>query len=62
LPPGFAQQQPHLRLELAYAMRNALAHGYDSVNLLTVWNTIHNDMPIMKQQMTEMLLALKDEG
>jgi uncharacterized protein with HEPN domain len=58
--PGFAQQ--HLRLELAYAMRNALAHGYDSVNLLTVWNTIHNDLPTLKQQAMEILLALKDEG
>jgi uncharacterized protein with HEPN domain len=43
-------------------MRNALAHGYDSVNLLTVWNTIHNDLPNLKQQAMEILLALKDEG
>ncbi|QGM46464.1 HepT-like ribonuclease domain-containing protein [Methylocystis heyeri] len=57
--PEFAQQQAHLRLELAYAMRNALTHGYDSVNLLTVWNTIHNDLPTMKQQMAEILRALK---
>lgn len=58
---AFAQRHPHLRLELAYAMRNALAHGYDSVNLLTVWNTIQNDLPTMKQQMTTILLAGKVE-
>ncbi len=58
----FAQRHPRLRLELAYAMRNALAHGYDSVNLLTVWNTIHNDLPSMKQQMTEIRLTLEDGG
>lgn len=53
---------PRLRLEVAYAMRNALAHGYDSVNLLTVWNTIHYDLPTMKQQMAEIRLTLEDEG
>lgn len=58
---GFAQRHPRLRLELAYAMRNALAHGYDSVNLLTVWNTIHNDLPTMKQQMMDIRLTPEDE-
>lgn len=59
---GFAQRHPRLRLELAYAMRNALAHGYDSVNLLTVWNTIHNDLPTLKRQMMEIRLTLENEG
>jgi uncharacterized protein with HEPN domain len=58
----FAQRHPRLRLELAYAMRNALAHGYDSVNLSTVWNTIHNDLPAMKQQLMEIRLTPEDEG
>jgi uncharacterized protein with HEPN domain len=47
----FAQNNPQLRLDLAYRMRNALIHGYDSVNLVTVWNTIQNDLPILKHQM-----------
>ena len=36
--PGFARQHPDLRLDLAYRMRNALIHGYDAVNLETVWS------------------------
>jgi len=48
---AFAQNNPQLRLDLAYRMRNALIHGYDSVNLVTVWNTIQNDLPILKHQM-----------
>jgi uncharacterized protein with HEPN domain len=40
----FAKKHPQLRLDLAYRMRNALIHGYDSVNLSTVWNTIQNDL------------------
>ena len=46
---AFAQSHPQLRLDLAYRMRNALIHGYDSVNLVTVWNTITNDLPILKR-------------
>ena len=52
---AFAQTHPQLRLDLAYRMRNALIHGYDSVNLVAVWNTIQNDLPILKQQMTALL-------
>ena len=59
---GFAQRHPNLRLDLAYAMRNALAHGYDSVNLLTVWNAIQNDLPTLRQQMTAIPPAAKDES
>lgn len=56
---AFAQRHPQLRLDLAYRMRNALIHGYDSVNLTLVWNTIHDDLAALKQQMTTILLAAK---
>ena len=49
----FTEQNRHLRLDHAYKMRNALAHVYYSVNLLTVWNTIQNDLPVLKKQMIE---------
>jgi hypothetical protein len=41
-------------------MRNALIHGYDSVNAVTVWNTVHNDLPILKRQMAALLRAQRD--
>ncbi len=47
--PVFSRQYPALRLDLAYRMRNALIHGYDSVNLDVVWNTIQNELPTLKQ-------------
>ena len=53
---AFAQNHPQLRLDLSYRMRNALIHGYDSVNLVTVWNTIQNDLPILKHQMATLSL------
>jgi uncharacterized protein with HEPN domain len=50
-----AQRNPHLRLDLAYRMRNALVHGYDSVNFGTIWNTIQGDLPTLKRQMDDLL-------
>jgi uncharacterized protein with HEPN domain len=32
-------------------MRNALIHGYDSVNLSTMWNTIQSDLPTLRRQL-----------
>ncbi len=43
--PEFAAAHPGLELAVAYRMRNALAHGYFSVNLDTVWDTIEQDLP-----------------
>lgn len=43
--PGFATAHPELELSVAYRMRNALAHGYFSVNLDTAWDTITGDLP-----------------
>jgi uncharacterized protein with HEPN domain len=36
-------------------MRNALIHGYDSVNLGTIWNTIQGDLPSLKRQLEDLL-------
>ena len=47
----FAQRHPQPRLDLAYRMRNALIHGYDSVNLSTIWNTIQSDLPTLRHQL-----------
>ena len=47
----FAQRHPQLRLDLAYRMRNALIHDYDSGNLSTIWDTIQNDLPTLRRQL-----------
>jgi uncharacterized protein with HEPN domain len=44
--PEFASSHPELPLAFAYQMRNAVAHGYFSVDLEIVWKTIKNDLPI----------------
>jgi uncharacterized protein with HEPN domain len=48
--PEFSKKYPALELEAAYRMRNALAHGYETVNLRTVWDTIEQNLPSLKAE------------
>lgn len=43
--PEFAVSNPELPLAFAYQMRNAVAHGYSTVDLAIVWRTIRRDLP-----------------
>ena len=45
--PTFSDRYPDLPLEIAYEMRNSLAHGYFKVDLTIVWNTIERDLPLL---------------
>jgi len=54
----FVQRYPDLQINEAYQMRNALAHGYYTVNLITVWNAVQNDLPILKQQIRTLQTTL----
>ncbi len=53
--PAFRERHPQLRLDLAYRMRNALIHGYEFVNVVTLWNTIRGDLPILKREVATLL-------
>lgn len=50
--PDFAGQHSEVPWGFAYEMRNALAHGYYAVDLVVVWQTIQNDMPLLEGQVT----------
>ena len=55
--PEFTKKYPALELEAAYRMRNALAHGYETVNLRTVWDTIAQKLPALKSEAIRVLKA-----
>jgi uncharacterized protein with HEPN domain len=55
--PEFVKTHPELPLASAYEMRNALAHGYFSVDLGIVWKTIANDLPNLHGQAQNLLRA-----
>jgi uncharacterized protein with HEPN domain len=48
--PTFVQNHPQIPLHDTYLMRNRLTHGYFSVDLGIVWNTIQNDLPALREQ------------
>jgi uncharacterized protein with HEPN domain len=53
--PEFIVSHPELPLIDAYDMRNAVAHGYFSVDLSIVWKTIHNDLPGLHSRIEQIL-------
>ena len=52
---GFAAQHASVPWGFAYEMRNALAHGYFTVDLAIVWQTIQNDLPLLKAQVSGLI-------
>jgi uncharacterized protein with HEPN domain len=60
--PLFAAAHPELPLAAAYQMRNAVAHGYFKVDWGIVWNTVHGDLPNLRQQVQQVHAALSTDG
>lgn len=52
--PGFAALHASVPWGFAYEMRNALAHGYFTVDLGIVWQTIQNDLPVLQAQVSKL--------
>ena len=48
--PSFSTAHPAFPLRDVYLMRNRLSHGYFTVDLTIVWNTIQNDLPELEKQ------------
>jgi uncharacterized protein with HEPN domain len=54
--PEVAARLPDLRR--AIAMRNALIHGYREVDNATMWQTIHEDLLALREQVQALLVEL----
>ncbi|QKJ21262.1 DUF86 domain-containing protein [Microbacterium hominis] len=53
--PEFVAQHPEIPFAAAYQMRNAVAHGYFSVDFGIVWATIRDDLPVLSSRVREIL-------
>ena len=53
--PAFASQHSGVPWGFAYEMRNALSHGYFTVDHAIVWQTIQQDLPKLKSQISDLL-------
>lgn len=48
--PTFASENSGVPWGFAYEMRNALSHGYFTVDHVIVWQTIQQDLPKLRSQ------------
>lgn len=58
--PDWADNHPEIQLKRAYQMRNALSHGYFSIDIAAVWQTVERDLPIMRTHSIAALRGLQD--
>jgi len=59
--PEFAARHPEIPWGGVYGMRNAIAHGYFTVDLEVVWKTVCEDLPTLAEQVRAMRSALEKE-
>jgi uncharacterized protein with HEPN domain len=52
---AFAAANAAVPWSFAYEMRNALSHGYFTVDLTIVWQTIQQDLPGLKLQIEKLV-------
>lgn len=52
--PDYAAAHSAVPWGFAYEMRNALSHGYFSVDLAIVWQTIQQDLPGLRAQIARL--------
>ena len=55
VPDDIASRHPEVPWKKAREMRNVLAHAYFGVDLPTVWRTIQEDLPPLKEQLGTLL-------
>jgi uncharacterized protein with HEPN domain len=53
--PDFIPQHPELPWTQMRNMRNVVIHAYFNVDLTTVWRTVQEDLPKLKQQIDQLL-------
>lgn len=52
---AFANAHPDVPWRFAYEMRNALSHGYFTIDHTIVWQTIQNDLPPLRVQIVKLM-------
>ena len=55
LPEDFKQKHPEIAWQKIAGMRNKLIHQYFGVDLELVWEVAKNNLPVLKNQIEELL-------
>lgn len=59
--PEFAARHPEIPWGGVYGMRNAIAHGYFTVDLEVVWKTVCEDLPTLAEQIGALRAELHND-
>ncbi len=52
-------QYPHIPWRQLWAFRNVVAHEYLGISLEQIWDILQNDLPLLKQQIEEIIIHLE---
>ena len=55
IPLGFRKHHPDIPWHKIMAMRNRIIHEYFGLKLNVIWQTIKEDLPLLKKQITEII-------
>lgn len=58
--PEFAARHPEIPWGGVYGMRNAIAHGYFTVDLDVVWKTVCEELPTLAVQIGALIAELEN--
>jgi len=58
--PSIAVKHPSIPLAQIYGMRNRVAHGYFSVSLAMIWDTVEVDIPELRLKIQSVLGELQE--
>jgi uncharacterized protein with HEPN domain len=59
--PEFAARHPEIPWGGVYGMRNAITHGYFTVDLDVVWKTVCEDLPTLAEQVRALRGAVQQD-
>jgi uncharacterized protein with HEPN domain len=60
IPRELREQYSHIPWKDIARMRDKMIHHYFGVNLKILWNTVNNDLPLLKPQLLQMLKNLPE--
>lgn len=61
IPRQVTDRYPELPWSDRARMRDKLTHGYTTVNLVMVWKTVQEDLPVLRRQLAAILERETDE-
>ncbi|WP_228275693.1 HepT-like ribonuclease domain-containing protein [Gracilibacillus oryzae] len=55
IPVQTRKENPHIEWRKMAGMRDMMIHGYFSINYRIVWDVVQNKIPLLKQQVKQLL-------